>query len=166
MTLTSTSSTRSPPRCSVSHREVGAGNVKPVTYPFLSDEWIAAAREIRERHAHRVPPLAVAVRVNQVITEVPFGDGTIDAHMDTSSGRLELELGHVDDPDAIVTLDYPTARALIVERDPAAVMQAFMAGRISVEGDIMKVVALQTSMPADDAGLDVADELLAITDLS
>ncbi len=133
---------------------------------FLSDQWIAAAREIRERHAHRVPEITIAVRVNQVITDVPFGDGTLYAHMDTSSGQLDLELGHLDNPDATVTLDYPTARALIVERDPAKVMQAFMGGQISVDGDLMKVMALQASMPMDDSGADVAEEILGITDLS
>jgi hypothetical protein len=138
-----------------------------VSLAFLSDEWIDAAREIRERHAHRVPEITVEVRVNQVITNVPFGDGTIAAHMDTSSGRLELELGHVDAPDATVTLDYATARALIVERDPAKVMQAFMSGQITVEGDMMKVMALQASVPADEsAAAEVAAEILAITDLS
>ena len=138
-----------------------------MSHPFLSDEWIVAAREIRERYADRVPEITVGVRINQVILDVPFGDGTINAHMATTSGRLELELGHLNDPDATVTLDYATARALIVERDPAAVMQAFMAGRITVEGDIMKVMALQASTPVDnEAGIAVAEEVLAITDLS
>lgn len=136
-----------------------------MTLAFLSDEWIEAAREIRANYAHLVPELTVSVKVNQVITEVPFGDGTLNAHMDTSSGHLELELGHLADPDATVTLNYATARALIVERDPAKVMQAFMAGQITVEGDIMKVMALQASVPADDSALQVAEEILAITDL-
>jgi hypothetical protein len=62
-------------------------------------------------------------------------------------------------------LSYETARALLVERDPAKVMQAFMSGGIQVEGDLMKVMAMQASTPQDDLALQVAEEILAITDL-
>ncbi|MEC9182180.1 MAG: SCP2 sterol-binding domain-containing protein, partial [Actinomycetota bacterium] len=106
-----------------------------MSLPFLSPEWIAAAREIRERYSADTAPIEVAVKVNQVITEVPFGDGELHAHIDTSNGDLDLELGHLDDPDATITLSYETARAFLVERDPAKVMQAFMSGGIQVDGD-------------------------------
>jgi len=136
-----------------------------VSFAFLSPEWIEAAREIRERYSSQTAPIEVAVRVNQVVTEVPFGDGELHAHIDTSSGYVDLELGHLDQPDATITLSYETARALLVERDPAKVMQAFMSGGIQVEGDLMKVMAMQASTPQDDLALQVAEEILAITDL-
>ncbi|MGA1436925.1 MAG: SCP2 sterol-binding domain-containing protein, partial [Ilumatobacteraceae bacterium] len=132
---------------------------------FLSPEWIEAAREIRERYSSQTAPIEVAVRVNQVVTDVPFGDGELHAHIDTSSGDVDLELGHLDEPDATITLSYETARALLVERDPAKVMQAFMSGGIQVDGDLMKVMAMQASTPQDDLALQVAEEILAITDL-
>ena len=103
--------------------------------------------------------------VNQVITEVPFGDGELHAHIDTSNGDLDLELGHLDDPDATITLSYETARAFLVERDPAKVMQAFMSGGIQVDGDLMKIMAMQAATPQDDLATAVAEEILAITDL-
>jgi len=136
-----------------------------VSFAFLSPEWIEAAREIRERYSSQTAPIEVAVRVNQVVTDVPFGDGELHAHIDTSSGDVALELGHLDEPDATITLNYETARALLVERDPAKVMQAFMSGGIQVEGDLMKIMAMQASTPQDDLALQVADEILAITDL-
>lgn len=136
-----------------------------MSFAFLSPEWIEAAREIRERYSSQTAPIEVAVRVNQVVTEVPFGDGELHAHIDTSSGDVDLELGHLDQPDAAITLSYETARALLVERDPAKVMQAFMSGGIQVEGDLMKVMAMQASTPQDDLALQVAEEILAITDL-
>ncbi|MBL6635116.1 MAG: SCP2 sterol-binding domain-containing protein [Actinobacteria bacterium] len=136
-----------------------------MSFAFLSPEWIEAAREIRERYSSQTAPIEVAVRVNQVVTEVPFGDGELHAHIDTSSGDVDLELGHLDQPDATITLSYETARALLVERDPAKVMQAFMSGGIQVEGDLMKVMAMQASTPQDDLALQVAEEILAITDL-
>ncbi len=136
-----------------------------MSFPFLSSEWIEAAREIRERYSSQTAPIEVAVKVNQVITDVPFGDGDLYAHIDTSNGDVDLDLGHLDEPDATITLSYETARALLVERDPAKAMQAFMSGGIQVEGDLMKVMAMQAITPQDELALTVAEEILAITDL-
>ena len=36
--------------------------------------------------------------MNQVITDVPFGEGTIHSYLDTSSGELVLEIPPVEDP--------------------------------------------------------------------
>ena len=131
-------------------------------YPFLSPEWIEAARAIRaalEGKATTKPP---PFRMNQVVTEVPFGDGTLHAHTDTTSGELVLELGHLDDADVTVTLPYDTARSILVEQDQQAAMQAFMSGRIKVEGDMMKLMALQTAQ-VDPVALEAAQRIKEIT---
>lgn len=133
-------------------------------YQFLSDEWMAAAREIRERYAEQLPEVVQTVRINQVITDVPFGDGTINAFIDTSNGGLELELGELDEPDAVLMVDYDTAKAMIVDQDPAVVMQSFMAGKIKVQGDMMKLMAMQTAMPSNEFSEQLASEIKAITD--
>jgi putative sterol carrier protein len=86
--------------------------------------------------------------MNLTITEVPFGEGTIDAHMDTTSGELELDLGHLDGPDVSATLDYETAKAMMVDANPQAAMQAFMAGKIKLQGDMTKAMAMQSG-PVD-----------------
>jgi SCP-2 sterol transfer family len=132
-------------------------------YQFLSAEWIEAAREIRTRYQGELPDVTASVRINQVITDVPFGDGTVNAFIDTSSGEMVLELGELDDPDAVLMTDYVTARALLVDRDPAVAMQSFMAGKIRVQGDIMKLMAMQTAMPDTDVTERVAGEIAAIT---
>lgn len=131
------------------------------SYPFLSDEWIAAARTIRAEVAaepgHEAPAAPAAVRMNQVITEVPFGDGTLDAHLDTSSGALEMETGHLDDPDVTVTLDYETARSIFVDGTLERGMKAFMDGKIRVQGDMAKLIsALQQMAPPDASAVDEA----------
>ena len=134
-----------------------------MSHQFLSDEWIAAAREIRERHRHRVPEMTVTVRMNVVATQVPFGEGTIHAHIDTSEGGLAMDLGPIDTADVTVTTDWETARKLFVDQDPASTMQAFMSGRVKIEGDITRVLALQMSLPQDADTTDVAEEIRAIT---
>lgn len=132
------------------------------TYEFLSEAWITAARAIRDQYEGRVGPPPVALRMNQVITDAP--GGTINAHLDTNGGRTQLELGHVADPDLTVTTDYATAKALFVLQDPAAAMQAFMAGKIRVEGDMAKLMLLQaSSVQPEPLAAEVAARVKAIT---
>jgi hypothetical protein len=134
-----------------------------MTHPFLSDEWMEAAREIRAKYEAEVPPVTASVRINQVVTDVPFGDGTVTSYLDTSSGKVEMDLGELDSPDATVTTDYATAKALFVDQDPAAGMQAFMSGKIKVQGDMMKLMAMQTAMPNDEVSQRIAAEIKSIT---
>jgi ubiquinone biosynthesis protein UbiJ len=139
-------------------------------HPFLSEDWISAAREIRARYADQAPTTSASVRVNLNISEVPFGEGNVPAHLDTSSGRLEMELGHLDEADATVTTDYATAKNLVVYQDQGALMQAFMGGKVKIQGDGTKLMALaaagQTNSTSPDAGIlagKIADEIKAIT---
>jgi hypothetical protein len=127
-------------------------------YPFLSDEWLAEARKVRAEFKGRAPALSVSVRMNQIIQDVPFGEGTIKAHLDTSGGELEIDTGHLEAPDLTVTMAYQTARALFVDGDIQGAMQAFLGGRIKVDGDITKLIALQ-SVGANAAGNASAVEL-------
>ncbi|MDD9369650.1 MAG: SCP2 sterol-binding domain-containing protein [Acidimicrobiales bacterium] len=116
-------------------------------YQFLSEEWIEAARKLRaEAPAPATKPQPV--KMNLTITDVPFGDSSVDAHMDTTSGELELDTGHLDGADVTATLDYETAKAMMVDANPQAAMQAFMAGKIKLQGDMTKAMALQSG-PVD-----------------
>ena len=133
-------------------------------YPFLSDEWLQATHEIRAKYESQLPQVPVSIRINQVITDVPFGEGTITAHIDTSNGTFEFGIGELDEPDAVMMTDYDTARALIVDRDPAVAMQSFMAGKVRVQGDMMKLMALQTAVPENEFSEQVAEEIAAITE--
>src|SRR5436189_3062155 len=134
-----------------------------VPYKFLSDEWMDEARKIREEFAGKGNPPAHAVRMNQIITDVPFGDGTVNAHMDTSGGQIDMDLGHLDNPDLTVTLDYDTAKAILVDGNPQAGMQAFMAGKIKVQGDMTKLMAMQQG-PPDPTAQQVATRIKEITE--
>ena len=117
-----------------------------MTHPFLSEEWMQAAHAIREKYADQVPAVTTVIKINQVITDVPFGDGEVKSYLDTSSGHLMMELGELEDADATVTTDYATAKAMFVDQDQAIAMQAFMSGKIKVQGDMMKMMAMQTEV--------------------
>lgn len=121
------------------------------------------ARAIRAKYEDQAAKVTMSIRINQVITNVPFGDGTVHAYMDTSNGGVDSDLGSLENPDATITTDYDTARKLFVEQDQAASMQAFMSGKIKVEGDMMKIMAMQTAIPQDDTALKIAAEIKSIT---
>ena len=132
-------------------------------HQFLSDEWMIAAREIRARYQNDSVKIPVGVRMNQIITGVPFGEGTVATYTDTTSGSLDIDLGHLETVDVTVTTDYTTARNIFVEQDPNFTMQAFMSGKIKVEGDMLKMMALQGAMPQDTTAKTIAAEIKLIT---
>ena len=135
-------------------------------YPFLSDEWLAESRKIREEYRDRVPKIPATVRMNQIISEVPFGDGVIHAHVDTSSGQLDIETGHLESPDLTVTMSYETAKAILIDGDTQAAMNAFLGGRIKVDGDITKMLALQAGAAgssSDPGAAELVRRIQAIT---
>jgi len=134
-----------------------------MTHAFLSDDWLAAARAIREKYADLAAQVTTSIRMNQVITDVPFGEGTLNLTLDTSSGNVVMELGALESPDLTVTTDYDTARKVFVDQDQAAGMQAFMAGKIKVQGDMMKMMALQTAMPSDEIARKISAEIKDLT---
>jgi hypothetical protein len=134
-----------------------------MAFAFLSDEWLQAAEEIRATQSAPAGAPAQPVRMNLVITEVPFGDGHLDAHLDTSGGPIDLDIGHLSNPDLTVTVDYQTAKAILVDGNAAAGMQAFMAGKVRVDGDMAKLLTLQ-STPPDAAAADLASRIRAITE--
>ena len=131
-------------------------------YPFLSDEWMAEAKKIREEYRGKATVAPAAMKMNQIVTDVPFGDGTINAHMDSTSGEMEMDLGHIENPEVTVTIDYPTAKAIFVDNNPQAGMQAFMAGKIKVQGDMTKLMAMGQAAP-DPTATEIAAKIKEIT---
>ena len=132
-------------------------------HPFLSDEWLDEAKAIREKYAGQGTPIGHKIKMNQVITGVPFGDGELQLYMDTSERRdRDGEGRSCADADVTVTTDYETARKIFVDQDPQAGMQAFMSGKIKVQGDMMKLMQMQGTAP-DETAKKVADEIKDIT---
>ena len=133
-------------------------------HPFLSPEWLDEARKIREEYKGRATNAVPPMRLNQVVTDVPFGEGTIEAHVDSTSGDLYMELGHLPDAEVKITVPYRIAKAIFVDADAQAAMQAFMSGLIKVEGDMTKLLALQGGgANVDPVAFEVAARLKAIT---
>ena len=52
--------------------------------------------------------------------------------------------------------------AVLVDQDQAGAMQAFMSGKIKIQGDMTKLMAMQGA-PPDEFAKKVAEEIKAIT---
>ncbi len=140
-----------------------SANSAPGPWAFLSDEWITAARVVHaELRPQGVTDEPVDLRVNVVVTAMPFGDSRLHGHLDASDGVLEIEVGPLGEPHATVTLDYHTARAVVVDRDTQAMTRAFMSGRLTVEGDLARLLALAARPVSGDA-MDAVERIRAIT---
>ncbi len=131
---------------------------------FLSDEWIQAARDLREEFSGSIGPPPAEVKLNVIVTDISHrSDGELHGHIDTSGGSLIIERGHLEAPELTLTVDYETAYAAFVTRDQGALMQAFFSGKILVEGDATQLMMLQPQDPGPDA-MEFVQRLDAITD--
>ncbi|MET0420725.1 MAG: SCP2 sterol-binding domain-containing protein [Acidimicrobiia bacterium] len=110
-------------------------------YPFLSDEWFVEVRRVLDDGAVEVPADA-SLRANLSVTDTPFGDDRL-LHLAIGDGAAEWDHGHLDDADLTITTDYATARELFVAGDPQGALQALMQGKLKLQGDLTKLLALQ-----------------------
>ena len=111
-------------------------------HAFLSPEWIAAVRAIRDEYHDRVTAPDYPVRANVTVTEAPFGEPTIVGHIDTTAGAISLELGHLDESDFAIEMAYDVAQQIFVDRDPQALMGILVGGQVKLTGDSSKILGL------------------------
>ena len=125
----------------VSRWKAALGLERPMAHPFLSDAWFEAIEALRD-DAPAAPEEVADIAVNMVVTGGPDGERTLHfAH-----GRFDR--GLVEGAPTTVTVPYRVARAMLVDLDPNAAITAFMNGEIKVEGDITRLMELQSSAGA------------------
>ncbi len=106
---------------------------------FLSDGWFDAAEKLIETHGAGAPPSTNLV-MNLEVTD----DGnTIEFFMGSKDGETLFGKGKSDGADLTLSTDIDTARAVFVSGDQQAGMQAFMAGKVRVQGDMTKLMMAQ-----------------------
>ena len=139
------------------------GGPTAVPHEFLSDDWLEAVKAIRDKYADQAPPVPYKIKMNQVISGAPFNGGAdIHIYMDTSDGTMTLEKGELEEPEVTVSTDWDTARKIFVDQDQAAGMQAFMSGKIKVQGDMTKLM-MMNAVPPDEVAKSVAAEIKDMT---
>ena len=133
------------------------------THPFLSDEWFEAVQRIKWNAAGN-PVGAAGLVVNATITDVPFGSRTVELH--SSHGPMVgWTPGHADDPVIAMTVDYHTARSLILDDSPdmRVLDQAGTSGALSIDGDAGALRAWFATRRANPEAVAIEDSVRAIT---
>ena len=130
-------------------------------YPFLSDEWLGEVRRVVDSHRLELPD-AANVSMNIVVTDTPF-DEDRRLHIAVQGGHADWSAGTVADADLTLTTDYVSAREIFLTGNPQVALQAFMEGKVKIQGDLTKLMAAQASGAAP-GGRDLADALADITE--
>ena len=113
-------------------------------YPFLSEPWFDEVEKLRDEAPE--PPAAMKdLTLNIVVAGGPEGDKEV--HL--AAGQFER--GLVDGAPTKLTVPYDVAKAIFIEGNQQAGMQAFMSGQIKVEGDMTKLMTMQAGAGAASA---------------
>ncbi len=107
-----------------------------MSHVFLSDDWFEAVEGLRDEAPEPAPAMK-DLKLNIVVAGGPDGDREI--HM--AGGQFER--GLVEGAPTKLTVPYDVAKAMFIEGNQQAAMQAFMSGQIKVEGDMTKLMAMQ-----------------------
>lgn len=113
-----------------------------MAFAFLSDPWFDKVEELVAQAGDLQVP--AAMRDLEVNVTVKTADGSIPIFM--KDGLFKR--GHQPGVTTSLTLPDTVARRIFVDGDVSAGIQAFLTGEITVEGDLAKVVAMQTVEPS------------------
>ena len=106
---------------------------------FLSQEWIDLLEAaLNDDAAFREAAAGTTVALQQVITT---SDGEVRYWTTLTDGVVAFGIGDLDAPDATIRQSYETAAGL-ARRETNPVM-AFMTGKIKVDGDMGRLMAMQ-----------------------
>jgi Flp pilus assembly secretin CpaC len=116
-------------------------------YAFLSDEWFTKVEELVAVAGDlQVPPAMKVVEVNVTVTGAPSA-GSAEVRLAMREGLFTR--GHRSDFATTLTLSADLARKIFIDGDTAAGVQAFLEGSIKVDGDLARLVAMQTVEPSE-----------------
>jgi hypothetical protein len=112
-------------------------------YAFLSNTWFQKVDELVAAAGDlKIPPEMKAALVNVTVTS---SRGDTQLHM--KDGLFYR--GHEASAPTAITINEELARRIFLQEDTAAGVQAFLSGEMKVEGDLAKLVAMQTVEPSE-----------------
>ncbi len=122
---------------------------------FLSEEWVAELKErLNASEAFASKAKGARATLLQVITGTPEGERRYWIRID--DGTVDMGIGDVERPDAVITQDYETAAQMA--RSEINPVSAFMTGRLRIDGSMMLLMQLQgalAELPKAIAEMDV-----------
>ena len=113
---------------------------------YLSDEWFTKVDELAEEVNLEVTEAGKAIKFNFTITS---DDGDVDYCVE---GGM-MKKGHIDDATTKLIVPRDFAYKMFILQDQAAGMAAFSSGKLKVEGDMSKLMALQSMQPTESQKL-------------
>ncbi len=125
-------------------------------YKFMSDEWFAKVEELTEEVNPEIPAAAAELKLNIAVT-----DEEGEKELSIAGGKMGK--GHIEDASVKITLPMDLARKMFIEQDNSAGMQAFMSGKMKIEGDMSKLMTLQNVKPTESQEV-LTEKIREITD--
>lgn len=110
---------------------------------FLTDEWFSEVDRLTNDAGDLNLPPALADMILNINVANTSGD---DTQVSLVGGRITK--GANDDAQTTLNLDADVLKKVFLEYDMSAAMEAFMTGKIRVDGDMSKLMALQTAQPS------------------
>ena len=111
---------------------------------FLTDDWFSTVETLTAQAGDlNLPPALANLAINLVVTDT---SGNTELALD--GGRILKGLS--SNAKTTLNMDGETLRKVFLEFDMAAAMQAFMTGKIKVQGDMSQLMALQTAKPSQE----------------
>ena len=125
---------------------------------FLTDEWFNEVdRLTAEAGELNLPPALANTKLNLNVTGTANGD--VNAALDSGI----IKKGFIDNADTTINIDDETLKTIALKGDINEAMNAFMSGKIRIDGDMSQVMALQTAKPSAEQK-DLFKKIFAMTD--
>jgi len=109
---------------------------------FLTDEWFEQVEKMGQEAGELNLPPALA----DMIVNLKVSDSDQDIEANFADGLLHRGLS--SDATTTLLLDRSILQSIITDFDTNEIMGAFMGGKIRVEGDMSKLMAVQTARPS------------------
>lgn len=111
---------------------------------FLSEDWFSTVEQLTAQAGDlNLPPALKNLAINFVVNHT---SGNTELSLD--GGKIQK--GLADNAKTTLNMDADTLRKVFLEFDMTAAMQAFMTGKIKVQGDMSQLMALQTARPSQE----------------
>lgn len=127
---------------------------------FLTKPWFEEVEKLTQNAGDlNLPPAVKNLTLNLKVTD------TSEEEVLASFYDGNIHKGLKDDAKTTLSLDADTLRAVFFERDMNKAMEAFMAGKIKVEGDMGQLMAIQTASASPEQK-QLFKDILAISEKS
>jgi putative sterol carrier protein len=127
-----------------------------VAVKFLSEDWAQAMTEaLNSSEDFKKAASGQQAKLQQVVTDAPEG-GEVKYYFKLEGENAEVSRGELSDAEATITQNYETAVG--INKQEINPQNAFMQGKLKIQGNMMKLMQLQSvinAMPKAVSDVDV-----------